>query len=203
MAIPVRTKQEVVSEFRSGEILDAARKVFAEKGFAGTTMEEIAERSGLAKGTLYLYFPSKQDIYIATLKRGFAGVVEHTRAAMAAAGSLRAKIKAFVETRFEALDRDRDFLRIYYAEFGNLAHTGCSNPGLRELYERQLKNLEEMLRVAVEAGEMRPLPVDAAAVALYETTRGWLWRMLLIGSPRTPQEDIEVLTDILWKGIGQ
>ena len=84
MAIPVRTKQEVVSEFRSGEILDAARKIFAEKGFAGTTMEEIAERSGLAKGTLYLYFPSKQDIYMATLKRGVAGVVEHAREVMAA-----------------------------------------------------------------------------------------------------------------------
>jgi AcrR family transcriptional regulator len=64
------TKQEVVSEFRCNEILDAARKIFAKKGFADATMDEIAATCGLAKGTLYLYFKSKRDVYLRTLQHG-------------------------------------------------------------------------------------------------------------------------------------
>jgi AcrR family transcriptional regulator len=55
-AIQRKTKQEMVAEFRVTEILDAARKVFAQKGFAETTVDQIAEEAGVAKGTVYLYF---------------------------------------------------------------------------------------------------------------------------------------------------
>ncbi len=65
-----RTKQDVVTEFRCSEILEAARKTFAVQGFAATTMDAIAEQAHIAKGTLYLYFPSKRDIYMAALRQG-------------------------------------------------------------------------------------------------------------------------------------
>jgi AcrR family transcriptional regulator len=52
-------KQKVVAEFRRSEILAAATKVFATKGFVATRMEDIAKAARLAKGTLYLYFQSK------------------------------------------------------------------------------------------------------------------------------------------------
>src|SRR6185312_14998593 len=48
---------------RPGEILDAALKVFAEKGFAAARMEDIAKRAGVTKGTIYLYFPSKEEVF--------------------------------------------------------------------------------------------------------------------------------------------
>ena len=67
-----RTKQDVVSEFRSTEVLVSARKVFAKKGFAVATMDDIAAAAGLAKGTLYLYFKSKREVYLKTLQQGCA-----------------------------------------------------------------------------------------------------------------------------------
>ena len=48
---------------RPGEILEAALKVFAEKGFAAARMEDIAKRAGVTKGTIYLYFPSKEEVF--------------------------------------------------------------------------------------------------------------------------------------------
>src|ERR1700728_5509555 len=62
-------KQRVVAEFRRSEILAAATKVFATKGFVATHMEDIAEAARLAKGTLYLYFQSKDAIYQATVRQ--------------------------------------------------------------------------------------------------------------------------------------
>jgi DNA-binding transcriptional regulator YbjK len=48
---------------RPGEILDAARVVFAEKGFMGTRMADIATIAGVTKGTIYLYFPNKEFLF--------------------------------------------------------------------------------------------------------------------------------------------
>jgi AcrR family transcriptional regulator len=63
-------------EARRRQILDAARVVFQEKGFAETTIEEIAEKTELSKGTLYLYFPSKEEIYFSLMLEGSAILYE-------------------------------------------------------------------------------------------------------------------------------
>ena len=59
-------------EERPGDIVAAAMSVFAEKGFAGAKMEEIAARAGLSKGALYLYFPTKQDVFRAVVEQAVA-----------------------------------------------------------------------------------------------------------------------------------
>jgi AcrR family transcriptional regulator len=53
---------------RPEEILDAALAVFTEKGFAGTRLDEVARAAGISKGTLYLYFKSKQEIFEAAIQ---------------------------------------------------------------------------------------------------------------------------------------
>jgi AcrR family transcriptional regulator len=85
-----RTKQEVVAEFRCSEILDAARAVFSKRGFNDVTVDEIAAEAGLAKATVYQYFPSKQDIYLAALRAGVHELLERTETAMDAAQGTRA-----------------------------------------------------------------------------------------------------------------
>src|SRR3954454_18714542 len=56
------------SEARPGEIVRAALDVFVEKGFAAARMDEIAKRAGVTKGTVYLYFPSKEDLFRAVVE---------------------------------------------------------------------------------------------------------------------------------------
>ena len=70
MSTITRTKKDVVTEFRTVGILEAARKVFAMKGFNEATVDDIADAAGVAKGTVYLYYRSKRDVYLAALKFG-------------------------------------------------------------------------------------------------------------------------------------
>src|SRR2546421_12562691 len=70
MTTEIKTKKDVVTEFRTSGILEAARKVFAKKGFHEATVDDIAEAAGVAKGTVYLYYESKRDVYFAALKFG-------------------------------------------------------------------------------------------------------------------------------------
>src|SRR5579872_3078072 len=61
--------QELVTAARRKQILDAATRVFAEKGFHRATIKEIAGKAGIADGTIYTYFPSKDEVLLAVLDR--------------------------------------------------------------------------------------------------------------------------------------
>ena len=73
------------AENRPGEICSAALEVFAEKGFAAARLEEIARRAGVSKGTLYLYFKDKEDLFRAVVRDTVAPNIEVIRASLAEA----------------------------------------------------------------------------------------------------------------------
>jgi len=68
-------KRERRKEARPGELLEAALDLFVEKGFAATRSEEVAARAGVSKGTLFLYFPSKEELFKAVVRENLAGPV--------------------------------------------------------------------------------------------------------------------------------
>ena len=67
------TKRERRKEARPGELLDAALDLFVEKGFAATRAEEVAARAGVSKGTLFLYFSSKEELFKAVVRENISG----------------------------------------------------------------------------------------------------------------------------------
>jgi TetR/AcrR family transcriptional regulator len=69
----VQAKRERRKEARPGELLDAALDLFVEKGFAATRAEEVAARAGVSKGTLFLYFPSKEELFKAVVRENISG----------------------------------------------------------------------------------------------------------------------------------
>src|SRR3569832_655532 len=69
----VQGKRESRKEARPGELLDATLDLIVEKGFAATRAEEVAARAGVSKGTLFLYFPSKEELFKAVVRENIAG----------------------------------------------------------------------------------------------------------------------------------
>jgi TetR/AcrR family transcriptional regulator len=69
----LHAKRERRKEARPGELLDAALDLFVEKGFAVTRAEEVAARAGVSKGTLFLYFQSKEDLFKAVVRKNISG----------------------------------------------------------------------------------------------------------------------------------
>ena len=114
-----KSKKEVVTEFRQSEILAAARRVFASRGFHDSTIEDVAEAAGIAKGTIYLYYASKLDLYWAALKAGIVAMVEEAERQMAAVATVREKMQAFIASKINYAEAQKDFFRVYFSEFGN------------------------------------------------------------------------------------
>jgi TetR/AcrR family transcriptional regulator len=69
---PLTHKRERRKQDRPGELLEAALDLFVEKGFAATRAEEVAQRAGVSKGTLFLYFPSKEELFKAVVMENVA-----------------------------------------------------------------------------------------------------------------------------------
>ena len=202
MALAGKTKHEVVSEFRCAEILSAARKVIATRGYSDATVDEIAAAAGIAKGTVYLYYPSKNDIYLAALKQGLLELQERTRVTMQAASGIQDKLRGFVRTRIEYAEANRDFIKIYHSEFGNLTNAAACDGEFQQLYLKQAKMLQAVLQEAVDSGEIRPLRSDFAAFIIYDMVKGVMMQRLMEWTAGGMEEDIELLNDLVWKGIG-
>jgi TetR/AcrR family transcriptional regulator len=76
-------KRERRKQDRPGELLEAALDLFVEKGFAATRVEEVALRAGVSKGTLFLYFPSKEDLFKAVVRENVVATVAQGAAEVA------------------------------------------------------------------------------------------------------------------------
>lgn len=203
MAVQGKTKHEVLSAFRTAEILSAARKVFAEKGFNDATVDQIAEAGGVSKGTVYLYFPSKRDVYLAALMQGAEELGIVTAQRMAAATGFREKIRRFFQARLEYLEQNRDFFLIYHSEFGNIMHPVALCQDFRDLYLKNLATFEEVLKEGVAAGEIEAENLPTIASAIYDMAKGTMMRRLLGSTGSSVEQDVETLTNLAWKGISK
>jgi len=148
---------------RPQEILEAALSVFAEKGFAGARMEEIAARAGVSKGTIYLYFDSKEAVFRALahemLGTQITRFADHARDSTGPVGPVIADILrmigAFVSTSNRVV-----LPKIVIAEAGNF-------PDLARIYreevaERGLALFAGLLQRGMASGEFRRLPIPHA-----------------------------------------
>ena len=202
MPLKGRTKRDVVCEFRNAEILEAARKVFAQKGFTEASVEDIAQEAGLAKGTLYLYYPSKHAIYWAALQNGLVDLSHRLQKRVEAEPTIAAKIRTFIETKLLYFEENRDFFKIYYAEFGNaITQPAFFNKDFKEFYLGQLGILKTALEEGIRQKSIRSLRIDTAASAIFDITRGVITQRLLGWSKTNLQEDIELLFELAWKGL--
>jgi AcrR family transcriptional regulator len=202
MPVKGRTKQDVLLEFRRAEILDAARKVCAARGYHEMTVDEIAQAAGVAKGTLYLYFRSKNEIYWAMIENILSILHEQVRAELSKPGSIEDCVRRFVETKMTYFEAHHDLLRLYYNEVNSI---GARPPRSREQFERryleQVRLLQSALDAAISGGTLRGTRSDMAALTIFEVTRSAVLHRSRGWSKAPLQEDIDFTFRFIWKGL--
>lgn len=194
-------KQQLVAKFRQSEILAAARRIFARDGFEAALVDDIAAEAGIAKGTVYLYFKSKADIYTAALREDLEALGEIKRQRLAAAEGLQAKLLAFVTAVLEYCDERRDFFRIYLIESGKPACGQLHHKEISAHKAAQGRMLAELFAKAASAGEIRDVPAERAAILIADAVRGTVERRLLDARNPPAAEDAGTLVDLLWNGF--
>lgn len=167
-------------EERAPEILEAALACFAEKGFAGTRMDDIAARAGITKGTIYLYFESKEAVFKALARQSIgeriAAVTQQLRNAdTPAADQLRFVLSTLGHF---ASTSDRVVLpRVLLAEAGNFPE--LAEFWRKEIIDRGLGLFAMIIERGVARGEFRKVvPAHAARLCVAPLLILILWRTL-------------------------
>jgi AcrR family transcriptional regulator len=148
-----------------GEILLAAEKVFAAKGFFSTTMSDIAREAEFGTGSLYKYFKSKEDLYFTLIDEKVEEINGPVKAELSQETPAVERIKNVLGWQFEFFERNRDFFRIYASERSRFEWTVKDELG-KDLHEKMvvyIHLLAEVMRQGIERGEFRLLnPMDLA-----------------------------------------
>ena len=152
------------------KLFAAAVELISEQGFHATTVDEIAERAGVAKGTVYYNFPSKTRFFEALLEHGVGILTAALRRAVDEAGpSLAARLPALQWALLESIDDNPAFARVVVAEIFRTNREWADS--LRAVREQSVGVIAEVLRDGVRAGEIpADTDVSVAASALFGMT---------------------------------
>jgi TetR/AcrR family transcriptional regulator len=151
---------------RPKQILDAAIALFRDHGFEGTRLEDVADKAGVSKATIYLYFDSKEDLFYALIREKVVPLVEQT---IAQAEAFDGPASDFLRLKANGLGR-----LFAHSEQGSILKLVTSEarrfPDLAEYYrtevpERGLANLSSVIQRGIDDGEFRNCDTRAAATA--------------------------------------
>jgi AcrR family transcriptional regulator len=194
-------RDEARALFRNA-ILDAAEEVFAERGFHGARIQDIAERARIAVGTVYNHFSQKDDVLSALLEERSGGLLAQAAAAPGDPKPFRARLEARLVRMLEYVDRHRAFFAIAN-EHGIFA--GAASPGARssEQSRQKIERFRGVFRGIVEegidAGDLEPLDPDMLARFLGGTMRGFVLSSL-DGEGKDPREQAAMTVDLFLHG---
>ena len=161
------SKRERRKEARPRELLEAALDLFVEKGFAGTRAEEVAARAGVSKGTLFLYFPSKEELFKAVVRENISGrLAEWNREFEAFQGSSAEMVRRCMELWWERLGAGRasGITKLVISEARNF-------PDIAAFYQREVIGpghdlIRRMLQRGVDRGEFIVADIEYAIYSL-------------------------------------
>jgi TetR/AcrR family fatty acid metabolism transcriptional regulator len=201
MPVARKTKKDVLLEFRKTELLHAARTVFAQKGFHDATIEEIAEAAQVAKGTVYLYYKSKKELYLEALRFGIEILNQELETRSTQPGTFEEKLRRLTASKLAFFDANRDFFRILYSELGRLPSHPASSAGVKDLYFAQAKIFQRVLQEGIRRREVRTINSEKAAFAITDLTRSVTTQRLLGCSNANIETDTDFIVDFILKGI--
>jgi AcrR family transcriptional regulator len=176
----------------------AALKLFGEKGFAETTIEDITKAADLGKGTFFNYFPSKEHILIAFGEMQIAKLEGFVKAAEQSKEPLPTQLRSLITLMTEEPARNPAIVRA-------LIQANLSSPRVREgmikIHNRNRELLGQLIRHGQERGEVRTdLSAEEIAQAWRQMIFGTLLFWSLFEDQKLPQR-IESAFRVLWNGV--
>ncbi len=161
---PVRQRRK---QARPQELLDAALELFAQKGFSATRSDEVAARAGVSKGTLYLYFPSKEELFKAVVRSNISALIaEGQQIADQFDGPSAQLLRLLMHSWWQRVGETHagSIAKIIIAEVRNF-------PELAQFYTDEVvlpshRLIAGTLQRGIDRGEFRPVPLNEATHTL-------------------------------------
>ncbi len=198
-----RSLKEKQRQEREALILQAAEEVLMEKGYYETSIDEIAARVGIAKGTVYLHFPSKEDLAIAIFENDMQQLLQIIDTTMDSTLTAREKIEAIFDLMHGGIMSKRMQLLYSLSNSGGLRHLLIEKKGcLREIWDQISARLNSLFDEGKAAGDFEPaLPTMVMLSAFYSLLSPKSYDRLMTDGQMSGEEVAKNLKRIYFKGI--
>lgn len=188
-----------VSLERKTQILNAAQEVFTRKGFDEARMDDIAEATGLSKGTLYLYFRSKADLIIAILDRIFERELVSLEKLKSEEGSATEALWRVTDTFTRDIVALLQLIPIVYGFLALAFRNGVVQRALKGYLNRYLNGLIPIIQRGIDSGEFRQADAREVAIAAGAILEGtlllWVYDRSLIDPARHIRSGMKLLLE--------
>ncbi|UOQ68683.1 TetR/AcrR family transcriptional regulator [Hymenobacter volaticus] len=200
MPISPQTKEDAIRE----NVMRAAQHLFQQHGLNNVTLEDVARAIGKGKSTLYYYYKSKEEIFMAVMDREISEVITEVALAVKQAGTAEEKLQAFCATKLRALRKKLALYSLVCSEMFSNAEFGCT---MRQRYlQRESKLLKDILAFGMETGEIRALSSQEQEALVFIMLSGLNGLELeMVHNTNNPREQdfaISMLARVMIHGIG-
>ena len=172
-------------------------RVVGRKGLAKATVDDIAREAGVAKGTVYLYFRSRDEILEKTIGAAADVLLERLRRAGERGRTFADSLELVLAAQFAFFDENRDFFRLYFS-------AGESSEDRRlhrsRNYRDHIGHLVEIIKRGRRRGELTTADPERAAIAIAGASRAFILRRINEKKPPPPEADARFLRDVLVSG---
>lgn len=181
-------------------ILKVARSLFAQYGFKKTSVDDIARRARIGKGTIYLHFASKEEIFAGVVHQVGEAVLAALESAVRQAPTPEAKIRAFVRTRLTGVAQ---LLRqTPVSEDAAMELLPLAREFRQAFHQRELKLLEQILQEGRQTGALEVAQPDQLALAVVTFLQAIdLAAVRLVQSPASLLPATNELLEVLVRGL--
>jgi AcrR family transcriptional regulator len=186
---------------RRDEIMAAAKKVFARKGFHAATIADVAKEAGLAYGSVYWYFDSKDELFHALMAVEEQALRSHLAAAVEAPGrdGVEASFRHAVQATFEFFEADKATVKLLFRDAYALGDRFEKHLG--GIYERFIDNIETFIVVAQQRGEVVAAPPRMVAYTLAALIGQLAHRRLSTDDGVTAAEVADFVVSLVLNGL--
>jgi len=193
-------------EARPAELMAAALELFVEKGFAGTRLDDVAARAGVSKGTLYLYFDSKEALFKAVIQEGIVPILEQGAGLIDAfRGSSAELLRALIGEWWQRIGNTplAGVPKLMISEAGNFPELAVYYHDTVIVRGRDL--IRRTLQRGIAAGEFRLVDIETAIDVIFAPVLMLvIWRYSLgvcCGGRHDPQTYLKTHLDLALQGL--
>ncbi|WIG59020.1 MAG: Transcriptional regulator, AcrR family [Ktedonobacterales bacterium] len=161
-----------VSEERKNQILEAAMTVFAERGFHEARMDDIAQKSGLSKGALYLYYKSKDAIIAAMLRYFFTLAMKNLRHMHTFEGSVSQQLLDYTRRIGAEAERMAFFTPIAWEFYAVAGRQKSVRLLLKDYFAEYRQTLAVLIQKGIDSGEFRQVNAETVATTVASLHEG-------------------------------
>ncbi len=188
-----------LQERRRAEILDTATAVFAENGFAAADVQEIANKTGVGKGTVYRYFPSKEELFLAAVDHGMRNLKLAVDAAAASAKQPLDRIAEGVLAYLTFFDERPEIVELLVQERANFRDR--QRPTYFVHREANMGPWQDLFGELIRSGTFRDIPVDRIGDVISDLLYGMMFTNYFAGRKASPANQCKDALDILFHGL--